>query len=278
MVLPALLLTIPILIPFAYSIGYSLTNFSLTFPDYTFVGFRQFRILLESIFWHNTSVTLRYALFGVVTQLILGLIIALLLNTETILAKVFRPLLLLPLMIAPILATLMWKLMMNPEYGVLNYFLSFIGQRDFPWVSVGRTAMFSVVMIDVWMFTPFVALILLAGLRAMPKEPFEAARVDGASRGFIFRNLLLPRLGPFIIIAVIFRLIDSFKQFDIIFGLTKGGPGSSLMSYQVQAYTTAFTYARIAQGAALMLINWIIIFIMSKILVTYWHRAREKLS
>lgn len=277
-ILPSLLVTIPVLIPFVQSIYYSLTSFSLNLPNYTFIGLKQYQLLLQSTFWHNSSVTLRYALFAVGSELIFGLIIAMLLNTETILAKVFRPLLLLPLMVAPILATLMWKLMMNPDWGVLNYFLSFVGQREFPWISAERTAMFSVVMVDVWMFTPFVAILLLAGLRGMPKEPFEAARVDGASRRFIFWNLTLPRLMPFIVIAAVFRLIDSFKQFDIIFGLTKGGPGSSLMSYQVQAYTTAFTYTRIAQASALMLINWVIIYVMSMILIKYWGRAKERLS
>ena len=279
MALPALALTLPVLYPFIQSIYYSMTTYSLTSPVKNFIWFENYIWLFTSAeFWNSVKVSFVYTISAVGIELILGLIIAILLNQETFLAKIFRPLLLLPLMIAPIIGTLMWKLMMSPEFGVLNYFLSYIGMRDFQWASAANSAMFSVVMIDVWMFTPFIALLLLAGLRSMPAPPFEAAMVDGASRWFTFKTLTLPMLMPFIIVSVVFRLIDSLRQFDIIFGLTKGGPGSILMNFQVSAYTTAFTYTKVADGSALMIVNWVIIYVISMFLVKFWRKSQDRLS
>jgi multiple sugar transport system permease protein len=256
-----------------------MTTYSLTSPVKNFIWFENYIWLFTSAeFWNSVKVSFVYTISAVGIELILGLIIAILLNQETFLAKVFRPLLLLPLMIAPIIGTLMWKLMMSPEFGVLNYFLSYIGMRDFQWASAANSAMFSVVMIDVWMFTPFIALLLLAGLRSMPAPPFEAAMVDGASRWFTFKTLTLPMLMPFIIVSVVFRLIDSLRQFDIIFGLTKGGPGATLMNFQVSAYTTAFTYTKVADGSALMIVNWVIIYVISMFLVKFWRKSQDRLS
>lgn len=183
-----------------------------------------------------------------------------------------------PLMIAPLITTLIWKLMMSPEFGVLNYFLSFFGYRNFPWATSPDTAMFTVLLIEIWTFTPFIALLVLAGLRSLPREPFEAANVDGASRWFIFWNITLPLLTPYIVIAVIFRLIDSLRQFDIIFGMTKGGPGDTLMNFQVSAYTSTFTYGKPALGLAYIIVNWIIIFAISFFLVNYWQKTQKQIS
>ncbi len=278
-VLPALALTLPVLVPFIQSIYYSMTTYSLTNPNKVFIWFENYVWLFtDPEFWNSVRVSFVYAGTAVGIELLLGLLIAVLLNQETLLAKVLRPLLLMPLMIAPIIGTLMWKLMMSPEFGVLNYFLSFVGARDFQWASAAESAMFSAVMIDVWMFTPFIALLLLAGLRSMPAPPFEAAMVDGASKWFIFKNLTIPMLMPFIIVAVVFRLIDSLRQFDIIFGLTKGGPGSTLMNFQVSAYTTSFTYTKISDGSAMMIINWVIVYVISMFLVKFWRKSQDRLS
>ncbi len=279
LVLPALLLTVPVLIPFVQSVYYSLTTYSLTNPINKFIWFENYQWLFTSAdFWNSVKVSFVYTFFAVGIELLLGLFIAILLNQETFLTKILRSMLLFPLMIAPIIGTLMWKLMMSPEFGVLNYFLSFFGAREFQWASAAKSAMFSVVLIDVWMFTPFIALLLLAGLRSMPAPPFEAAMVDGASKWFIFKNLTFPMLTPFIIVASVFRIIDSIRQFDIIFGLTKGGPGNQLMNFQVSAYTSAFTYTRVADGSAIMLINWAIIYISSMFLIKFWRKSQNRIS
>ena len=279
LVLPALVIMIGILVPFFTSVYYTLTDFRLGDPVVNFIGLQNYINLLKSPgFWHNTSVTFRYALFAVGIQSVLGFIIALLLNTETFAAKIGRVFLLFPLMIAPIVGTLLWKLMMSPTFGVLNYFLDFFGKRDFQWAADPGYAMFSVVLVDVWIFTPFIALLLLAGLRAMPQAPFEAARVDGASRWFIFRNLTLPMITPYFLVAVVFRLIDSLRQFDIIYGMTKGGPFDVLMNYQVTAYMRTFSYKDLSGGATIMVVSWVVVFVISNYLIKYWRKAQDKLA
>lgn len=276
---PALLVTGVVLIPFFISIYYSLTNYRFTRPNIDFVGLQNYvRILSSKAFWHSVQVTFQYALIAVSIETLLGVITAFLLNTESIMAKIFKPFLLMPLMIAPLITTLMWRLMMSPEFGILNYFLSFFGQREFPWATSPKTAMFTVLLVEIWTFTPFIALLVLAGLKALPREPFEAAQVDGASRWFTLKNITLPLLTPYIAIAVVFRLIDSLRQFDIIFGMSKGGPGDTLMNFQVYAYTSTFTYGKPAEGLAYIVINWIIIYIISTYMVKYWRNVQSRIS
>jgi len=154
--------------------------------------------------------------------------------------------------------------------------LNTIGLPSLEWAAVPETALFSVVLVDVWMFTPFAALILTAGLRSFPNAPFEAARVDGASFWFTFRNLTLPMLTPFILIVVIFRLMDSLKMFDIIFAMTEGGPGRTLMTYELTAYRTSIQFQRLSQGLPYAILLFIIIYITSMYLIKFWQRAQRR--
>lgn len=277
LITPALLVTIGVLYPFILGIWYALNNYQFFNNKMKFVGLRNIVDLFKTAdFWNSTSVTIRYAFWAVLIELILGIIIAMLLNRETRVVRVARSLLVLPMMIAPAVGSLMWRLMMHPVYGVANYILSFLGVTNMRWAANPATAMFSACLIDVWMFTPFMALLILAGLRSMPQTPFEAAQVDRASPIFIFRHITLPLLMPYIVVALMFRLIDSLRQFDIIFALCKGGPGQTMMNYQVAAYTTAFVYMDLSRGSAYMLISWVIIFVISQILVGYWNKLRTR--
>ena len=281
LILPALLLTIGILAPFGTGVFWSFTNYNLMRPNFQFTGFLNYVQMFQSEpFWNAIRVSSIYVIFAVGVEMILGLIIGVLLNRDNPVTRIFRPLLILPLLIAPVIAVLMWRLMMSTQFGVLNYFLSFFDAelKDFPWAGAASYAMFTVVLIDVWIFTPFIALLVLAGLRSLPKAPFEAAQVDGASKWYTFRKQTMPMLTPYITIALIFRLIDSFRMFDIPFALTKGGPGNSLMTLQVTAYTQSFTYLNIGRGAAYMFLTWIIIYLVSKFLVNHWMKWRAKLS
>jgi multiple sugar transport system permease protein len=281
LLLPALLLTIGILIPFGTGVVWSFTNYNLMRPKWQFTGLRNYiRMFSGGQFWNALRVSLTYTVTAVGIELLLGLMVGLLLNRDNLVTKILRPLLILPLLIAPVIATLMWKLMMSTQYGVLNYFMSLFKPelKLFPWAGTAEYAMFTVVLIDVWIFTPFIGLLVLAGLRSLPRAPFEAAQVDGASKWFIFRTQTMPMLTPYIITALIFRLIDSFKVYDIPFAMTKGGPGDSLMTLQVSAYTEAFTYLNIGRGSAYMFFTWIVVYIISKLLVGYWMKWRAKLS
>lgn len=277
--LPALLVLIGILYPFLTAIYYSFTAYTLNRPGSqdTFVWLRNYwRMVTDSDFLYSTYITFAYALFSTGIELSLGLVIAMLLNRESRLAKILTPTLIFPMMIAPVIGTLIWKMMMQPSVGILNPMLNAVGLPSLQWAAVPETALMSVVLVDVWMFTPFAALILTAGLRSFPNAPFEAARVDGASFWFTFRNLTLPMLSPFILIVVVFRLMDSLKMFDIIFAMTEGGPGNTLMTYQLTAYRISFQYQRLAQGLPYAILLYIIIYITSQYLIKAWGRAQRR--
>jgi multiple sugar transport system permease protein len=275
--LPALLILIGILYPFFTGVAYSFTAYALNRPNGSFVGLRQYmRMVEDANFWGSTLVTLAYAFASTGVELGLGLLVAMLLNRDSRLAKILQTTLIFPMMIAPVISTLIWKMMMQPSVGILNPMMNAVGLPSLQWAAVPQTALFSVVLIDVWMFTPFAALILLAGLRSFPQGPFEAARVDGASFWFTFRNLTLPMLTPYILIVVIFRFMDSLKMFDIIFAMTEGGPGDTLMTYQLTAYRTSIQFQKLAQGLPYAIILYIVIYFTSQYLVKWWGNAQRR--
>ncbi len=277
--LPALLVLIGILYPFILGVYYSMTAYTLNRPgsQNVFVGLRNYwRMISDPDFLYTTYITLAYALLSTGVELGLGLLVAMLLNRESRLARILTPLLIFPMVIAPVIGTLIWKMMMQPSVGILNPMLNAVGLPSLQWAAVPETALMSVALVDIWMFTPFAALILTAGLRSFPNAPFEAARVDGASFWFTFRNLTLPMLTPFIIIVVVFRLMDSLKMFDIIFAMTEGGPGNTLMTYQLTAYRTSIQFQRLSQGLPYAILLYIIIYLTSQWLIKAWGRAQRR--
>lgn len=278
-ILPALLLLIGILYPFVMGVYYSFTAFNFKVPgsQFEFVGLRNYvRMFTDEDFLYSTYITLAYAFISTGVELILGLAVAMLLNRDSRVAKILTPTLIFPMIIAPVIGTLVWKMMMQPSVGILNPILNFFGLPSLQWAAVPETALFSVALVDIWMFTPFAAMMILAGLRSFPNAPFEAARVDGASFWFTFRNLTLPMLTPFIIIIIVFRFMDSLKMFDIIFAMTEGGPGNTLMTYQLTAYRTSIQFQRMAAGLPYAILLYVIIYIVSMYLIKAWGRAQRR--
>ena len=276
--LPALLVCIGILIPFATAIYYSLQRYRLNLPHLRKMnwGENYLKFLTDSEFWNTLQVSLAYTGLTVGLELLLGLGIALLLQRSTRFNNFVSILLLLPLMTAPALAALMWKLMTNPNFGILSYAASLIGFEDMKWASDPSTALLTVLLVDIWVYTPFMMILLLAGLRSLPRQPFEAAALDGVPRTFVFFRITLPMLTPYIITASLFRLLDSIQQFDIIYAMTQGGPGDTLMVFQVEAYLQFFQATNIGKSAALLMVLWVITFILSNIFVKQWLRLRAQ--
>jgi multiple sugar transport system permease protein len=276
--LPALLVCIGILIPFGTAVFYSLQRYNLAFP--TTRGMIWWENYLDfatdPAFWNTVKVSLLYTALTVVLELLLGLAIALLLQRPTRVNNAMSIALMLPLMIAPAIAALMWKLMTNPDFGILSYLVSLVGVHDFKWASAPSTALFTVVLVDIWVYTPFMTILLLAGLRALPKQPFEAAQLDGVPPLFVFRRITLPMLTPYIITASLFRMLDSIQQFDIIYAMTQGGPGDRLMVFQVQSYLEFFQYTNVGRSAALLMVLWAITFALSNVFIKQWLRLRER--
>jgi multiple sugar transport system permease protein len=276
--LPALLVCVGILIPFVTAVYYSLMRFRLNLPQLKgFIWFDNYiNFMSDAAFWNTVSVSLIFAFLTVFLELVLGLGIALLLRRPTRFNNVASILLLLPLMTAPALAALMWKLMTNPNFGILSYLVSLFGLTDFKWASDPSTALLTVVLVDIWVYTPFIMILLLAGLRSLPQQPFEAAALDGVPRSFVFFRITLPMLMPYIITASLFRLLDSIQQFDIIYSMTQGGPGDTLMVFQVQSYLEFFQYTNVGRSAALLVVLWAITYFLSNIFIKQWLKLRER--
>ncbi len=276
--LPALLTCIGILIPFFTAVLYSLQRYRLSQPwarEYNW-GANYLNFLSDPSFWNTLKVSLTYAFLTVSVELLLGLGIALLLQKRTRVNNFISIMLLLPLMTAPALAALMWKLMTNPGFGILSYFATLLGIENFNWASDPRTAMLTVVIVDVWVYTPFIMILLLAGLRSLPRQPFEAAALDGVPRLFVFWKITLPMLTPFLLTATLFRVIESIQQFDIIYAMTQGGPGDKLTVFQVEAYLNFFQSTNVGRSAALLMILWAITYALSNVFIKQWLRLREK--
>jgi multiple sugar transport system permease protein len=276
--LPALLVCIGILVPFFTAIFYSLQRYNLAFPmTRGMVWWQNYAdFLTDPAFWNTVKVSLLYTLFTVGIELLLGLGIALLLRRPSLLHNTMSIALLLPLMIAPAIAALMWKLMTNPNFGIMSYLVGLVGFTDFRWASDPRTAMLTVVIVDVWVYTPFIMILLLAGLRGLPRQPFEAAELDGVPASFVFFRITLPMLTPYIITAVLFRMLDSIQQFDIVYAMTQGGPGDALMMFQVQAYLEFFQFTNVGRSAALLVVLWAVTYFLSNRFIKHWLHLRER--
>ena len=276
--LPALLVCIGILIPFFTAVVYSFQRYRLSQPwarQFNW-GENYLNFLTDPGFWSTLKVSALYAGFTVTLELLLGLGIALLLQRRSTVNNFISIMLLLPLMIAPALAALMWKLMTNPSFGILSYLAGLIGLENFRWASSPDTALLTVVLVDIWVYTPFIMILLLAGLRSLPTQPFEAAALDGVPRSFVFFRITLPMLTPYILTATLFRLLDSIQQFDIIYAMTQGGPGDTLTVFQVEAYLNFFQSTNVGRSAALMVILWAITYFLSNIFIKNWLRLRER--
>jgi multiple sugar transport system permease protein len=276
--LPALLVCIGILIPFVTAVYYSLQRYRLNLPMMRgFIWFQNYiNFFTDSEFWHTVQVSLEYTVLTVGVELVFGLGIAMLLQKRTRINNIVSILLLLPLMTAPAIAALMWKLMTNPNFGVLSYLVQLLGFNNFKWASDPSTALFTVVLVDVWVYTPFIMILLLAGLRSLPTQPFEAAALDGVPRRFVFFRITLPMLTPYIITAGLFRMLDSIQQFDIIYPMTQGGPGNTLLVFQVRAYLEFYQYTNVGKSTALLIILWAVTYALSNVFIKQWLKLRER--
>jgi multiple sugar transport system permease protein len=274
--IPALLALIGILYPFILGVYYTFTNYTLTEPgNIRLVGFANYIEIFKNIdFWRAFELTFVFAASAVMIELALGLGVALLLKDAFPGVRILRSFLIIPMMIPPIVSALMWKVILLPtNQGVLNHILGLVWIRPIAWLGDSSTAMVSLILIDVWIYSPFAVMIFLAGLQSMPKEPYEAAQVDGASGWFMFRKLTLPLLMPSIVLVTLFRLIDSLKIFDIIYATTKGGPAGATMTLHIQSYFEAIRWFRMGRGMVYLFVLWFLCFVFSKALSRLWNKA-----
>ncbi len=271
--LPATLVVIGILYPFVIGAYYSILNYTATNPEPQVIWFANFAsVLSDPQFWTSVRVTAIFAVVATTLETVLGVGIALLLNRSSLIGGVLEKILILPLMIAPVIAGTIWKLMFNPQFGVLNHVF---GLGTFDWLS-RDAALWSSILVDAWTYTPFVAILVLAGIRSLPREPFEASSVDGAPWFYMFRRLMLPMMWPYILVAVIFRFMDCLKVFDVIQVLTAGGPGFATRTLQIGAFEDAITFQNFSRGSTYMFLLWVLVFITAKYLVSVLGKAQRR--
>jgi len=273
--LPAVIFVLLMIVfPLAYTAWLSLHkwNFSgVTAPRW--VGFRNFAELLsDHRFWNATWNTVMFS-FGVVTaQLILGTALAVLLNRRFRFKNGVKTLFMLPMVSTPVAIALVWLLIFEPTIGLANQLLNALGLPDQRWLSSGKTAMFSLMIVDIWQWTPMVTLIVLAGLTTLPSEPLESALVDGATRWQVFWTITIPLLVPTLIVAFLLRMIDALKTFDLIYTTTQGGPAMATETLNIYGYLLGFQYFNFGMASALILLFLALVTIIS--LTFVWIRNK----
>jgi len=272
--LPAILILIYILYPFGVGLWYSLTDYVFYIPQKNFIGFSNYlKNFLSIDFWISLKITLGYVIGVLCVEIPLGIGIALLLDRSH---QVFRYFLPLPLMIPLVTSALMWKLMMNPDSGVLNYLLSFLGIKPIGWLAIPNTALYAIISIDIWTFTPFVALIMLASIQNIPKDQTEAARIDGANDWQVFYKISIPFILPALLIVFLFRAIDSFNQFTLIYATTQGGPGNATMTLHVRGWYDVIVASKIGMGMTNLIILWVICYTLSTYILKLWSKRLSR--
>ena len=247
----ALVLTAIMAYPLVFSGWISLHDYRLTrIDDVRFEGLGNYAwILADPPFWNAMTNTAFFVVGAVGLELVLGLGLALLLQRLVRLQNAARAILLAPMFVTPIAVGLMFRFLLNSELGVIPHYLGLLG-LGVDWFGPGM-ALFSIVLIDVWQWTPFMVLMFLAGLEALPRSPFEAARIDGASAWMTFWSLTLPMLRPVILVAIVIRALDAFKVFEYVYAITRGGPGDATETIQFLIYKTGFRFFRLGEAAAM---------------------------
>ncbi len=268
-------------VPTIFTIIISFTNYQLgwQFDRAKFVGFRNFMRLFsggDPDFWHSVWISILFMVLATGVEMLLGFAIASLLNAmEFKLKPVVIGILIIPLAMTPSIAAQMWKLMLNAEYGIVNYILSALFDIKIIWLSKDM-AFWSVLLVDLWQFTPFVALIMYAGLRSMPSEPYESAAIDGASRVQMLFRITLPMLRKLIYLCILLRGIDSLKLFDTAFVLTQGGPGNATEFLSLHVFRLANAQnGLIGRATAVAMVLLVVVSLVSWYLIKQQRKGED---
>ena len=258
--------------PLLYSLGYSFTDFraSVNAPA-NFVGLDNYRALLNDPFiWNNFAITAKYVIVSVVGQVVVGFGTAMLLNRDIPYKGLITTLLLLPMMLSMAVVGLFWKLLYDPSFGIINYAL---GLGNFEWLANADMALYAIAITDIWMWSPFVMLLSLAGLSAVPKHLYEAAAIDRAGSLYTFFRITLPLVAPILMIAIIFRTMEAFKTFDLAYILSSQ-PTTEVIS--IRLYKMAFQEWQTGMSCALAYIVLLMVLAITNIYVKYLNKVKER--
>ncbi len=267
--------------PFATLIRSSFYSFSVlrTATAPKFVGVKNYTFILKDAFtWGRFLFTGKFVIINVAVQFLLGVGIAYLLQKNFKGRGAILTIILMPMMLCPVVVGLFWKYMLNTDWGIVNYILQLFGLPKVEWLAKEAVSVYSVILVDTWMWTPFMILLALAAFTAIPRYLYEAAEIDRASSWFKFWNITIPLSAPVLIIALLFRLIDSLKMFDLVYTLTGGGPGSATQTLSFDLYKRAFQYFYTGEASAYGIILLMVIISLSLVFIRYLNRLAAQNS
>lgn len=274
-VAPAIIVTLAvILFPWVYTIFMSLHEWKVG-EEARWIGLQNYIDLLSNTRFREAVVrTFIFTGLAVIFPVVLGVIAAVIFHREFPFRGLFRVIFMLPMIATPVAIALIWTMMYHPQLGVLNYLLTRIGLPKQLWIYSPDTVIPALVLVETWQWTPLVMIIVLGGLASIPIEPLESAVVDGANAFQIFRHITLPLVMPFIMVAIVLRMIDALKSFDIIFAMTQGGPGTASETINIYLFLQAFSFFRIGHASAVVVVFFGIIVACS--LIMLWLRQKTK--
>jgi multiple sugar transport system permease protein len=266
--IPALVLVAAVIvIPWLFTLIMSVMDFKVG-GSVAFVGFANYmKLVSDSRFVESVGRTFWFTALAVVFPIGLGTAAAVIFHREFPWRGVLRTVFIMPMMATPVAVALVWTMMFHPQLGVLNYLLSLIGLAPFPWVYDPGTVIITLVMVEVWHWTPLVMLIVLGGMAALPTDPYDSATIDGATNWQMFRFITLPLIMPYIMVAVVIRTIDALKTFDTIFVITQGGPGTASETLNIFLYLQAFQFYNLGYASAVVVVFFVIVVALSLLLL-----------
>jgi len=271
-ILPCVVILLVISVfPLIYSLWLSFNSWELAmgFPP-EFIGLANYiRLFQEARFWNAMLNIGKVLLFGVGSQFLIGLALAILLDRAIRGKTLLTTLFLLPMVIAPVVVGCTWRQIYHYQYGPLNYILQKMSFAPITWLSNPRFSLPSIIISDTWEWTPFMMVVILAGLQSIPDQLREAAAIDGASSWKIFTNILFPLLKPVMIVAILIRVMDAFKLFDLVVLLTQGGPGESSETITYYNYLVGFKHFSLGYAAALSYVQLVVIIVIANFFLRF---------
>jgi multiple sugar transport system permease protein len=272
---PALILIAAVIVfPWLFTVWMSAFDWRIGSVAH-FVGLENYvKLATNQRFLEAIVHTFYFTTLAVVFPLILGTVAALIFHRQFPFRGLLRAIFTMPMMATPVAVALVWTMMFHPQQGVLNYLLSLVGLPPSLWVYSPTLVIPSLVLVEIWHWTPLVMLIVLGGLAALPTEPYESARLDGATEWQLFRHITLPLVAPFLLVAAVIRTIDAVKAFDTIYVISQGGPGTASETINLYLYLQAFAFYNVGNASAVVVVFFVIILALALLLLHVRERTK----
>jgi multiple sugar transport system permease protein len=262
-----IVLLLIVVLPVAFNLYLAFTKWTVGLGQPRFIGLDNFiELISDERVWNGVKVMVCFSGLSLLLEMVLGLLVAIYFNREFRGSELVQAIYIFPFAATPVAVALIWRIMLNPEIGVLNYLLRGVGLHGSLWVSSEQMVIPALVMVDVWKWTPMITLIVLAGLKSLPPDPYEAARIDGANALQIFWYITLPLIRPVLIAALMLRSLDNLKEFDMIYTITQGGPGIASETLYLYSYTVGFGFFKAGYGSALMVVVFLIVLVFNVVM------------